>query len=736
MAGIISIGPYKPLDVRTSAVLGGGDIDVDASAGRFEPTPPLKFGLQAAEGVAGAIAEQLANDNEAVVKAADTRLGEAEQTLLFDPQNGYLNTQGQTALTHAPAVLEAYRGALDRELAGTTDDDQRDMLQGLNERRLADFTTLVERHIAAERQRWYDNAGERRIEQMQVEARLHWRDDALFRRALGTTRFEVREKAARKGWDAASTGTALRQQTRRTLVSAIEAAVEHDPDRAQILRTRYDQHIDATDRAALDALLVEALTRQRAEEASAEILNAAPPDGEPSVPQWRLRQAEAIAEPAVRAAAIRRLHSATAADVARARALAEVVLARVLKDSLTDPSQIPVRVWVTLDAEHRQAIETRLDHNARGDDLAANPSLVDALAVEMTRAPDNFLRRDLVPTIARLPLPQWQRFRDWQAGLRGTDPTTEDQLHAIKRGLQLATKILPSDMPDDSAANYRADLVEEIDTWCKVNGKSPDDADITGMFERHFVPLKHVPTSPDADSRPQSRIHEIQDTTTYSPNTEAPWRSMEPAIISELDQATREALPKGILKNSDADAAALELTQVPAGKYPSRINPNGQAVYHDPQSGRYYVHIPYGQGSWQEFDQNGEVVGTTGIGMQQRPGAPKASDTTVRDPRVHLAQAGPYTPAPAPSNDNLEPACIVATHLCMMSAPPPDGSARCMQAEEACARGAAIVRAAQAAGATNVEGRFSFPDGTYVVVPRVLGMRAWVVPNGRPPAWQ
>ena len=188
-------------------------------------------------------------DNEAVVKAADVRLGEAEQTLLFDPQNGYLNTQGQVALTHAPAVLEAFGRAQDRELAETADDDQRQMLQGLNERRLADFTTQVERHTETERQRWYDEAGDRRIAQMQVDARLHWSDDAMLRRALGTTRFEVREKAERKGWDAPLTEAALRQHTSRILVAAIEGAVERDPDRAQAVRTRYDQHIEAADRA-------------------------------------------------------------------------------------------------------------------------------------------------------------------------------------------------------------------------------------------------------------------------------------------------------------------------------------------------------------------------------------------------------------------------------------------------------------------------------------------------------
>ncbi|MBV9834254.1 MAG: hypothetical protein JO055_07615, partial [Alphaproteobacteria bacterium] len=186
---------------------------------------------------------------------ADVKMGETEQALLFDPQTGFLNLQGEEALTQAPAVLDAYTQAQDRAMASLTDDDQRRMFGGLADRRLATFTTQVERHAAAERQRWYDTASERRIALMQADAGLYWNDDALLRRALGTARGEVGEQAARKRWDAALTETTMRRQTSRVLVSAIEAAVERSPERAQSLRTRYGQHIEENDSAALDALL-------------------------------------------------------------------------------------------------------------------------------------------------------------------------------------------------------------------------------------------------------------------------------------------------------------------------------------------------------------------------------------------------------------------------------------------------------------------------------------------------
>ena len=176
MAGRIWIPPYKPLGVSTQAVPGGGYVNVDANAGSFGPSPLAQLGLQAAEGAAGitaAMAEQLAGDNEAVVKAADVRLGEAEQALLFDPQGGYLNARGEVALERAPDVLAAYGKAQAREAAAMADDDQRRMLEELAQRRLATLTEQVERHGAAERLRWHEAASERRIAQMRADAGLH-----------------------------------------------------------------------------------------------------------------------------------------------------------------------------------------------------------------------------------------------------------------------------------------------------------------------------------------------------------------------------------------------------------------------------------------------------------------------------------------------------------------------------------------------------------------------------------
>ncbi len=511
MAGRIKIPLYQPTGVRTEAVPGGGYIRVDASAGDFGQS--LAAGLQGlGKGLQGATTEldkallaRRGRDNEAVVKSVDSKALHAEQALLFDPTRGYFASQGRDAVERADAVLSAYAGMHAREAAALTDDDQRQMFAEISPRRQADFAQRVERHREAERLRWHDEAGDERIALAQADAGLHWSDDARVSQAIGTARVEVRDKAERHGWDAARTQTALAHETSRAARAAIEAAVERDPGRAQVLFLRYEPHLEERDRAGLEGLLDEARLRRAADEASESIRKGLPPDAKADAPRppinprtgsppldWQIGRAEAIAEPATRARTVARLRSADAADEAVAEAGArergERVLSRVMKDKLTDPSTIPLRDWAELDPERRRVIEALLEHNLRGDEPAPDPTLFDALVSQMTQDPRAFAQRDLMPLAAQLPRAQWQRLRDWQAGIQRDDPATEDQIYAIKRGLQIGARML-SDLDPADAATRRMALIEEIDTWRRIKGESPDDADIAGMLARH-VPAK------------------------------------------------------------------------------------------------------------------------------------------------------------------------------------------------------------------------------------------------------
>jgi hypothetical protein len=138
-------------------------------------------------------------------------------------------------------------------------------------------------------------------------------------------------------------------------------------------------------------------------------------------------------------------------------------------------------------ASHRQPVESK--YNSA---FSMSTSRGRRLRIE-------FARRDLVPAIAHLPLAQWQCFRDWQAGLRRNDPTTEGQVYAIKRGFQIARQMLPeaNTVPDRhepsplaTGAPLRAVLVEEIDAARKLTGKSPDDGIPIGNRSTYSHPTR------------------------------------------------------------------------------------------------------------------------------------------------------------------------------------------------------------------------------------------------------
>ncbi len=329
-----------------------------------------------------------------------------------------------------------------------------------------------------------------------------------------------------------------------------------------------------------------------------------------------------------------------------------------------------------LDAAHREAIETRLNHNAAGTEPAQNPALVDELATQMTGTPHEFARRDLIPTIAQSPMNQWQRFRDWQPGLRRNDPVTEDQLYAIKRGLQLTAKLLPSDMPDDGAANYRAELVEEIDRWRRINGKSPNDAEIVSMLRRYAVPPKHIVRTLEGSNNPSvANAENVQFnnnrgikrpmvTGSSSDLIEEKLRSFGPVPINPIERmmpggtagsftfwnpgGVRGTPPPGTdpttgkipsqasgghtpglryprptPAQADAQAAKLGLQKSTTHPYAA-----GQTVYVDPKTGHYYqanddrTH----PGAWKAFDQSGASLGVRDSTMQR--GFQSADGTT------------------------------------------------------------------------------------------------------------
>jgi hypothetical protein len=83
--------------------------------------------------------------------------------------------------------------------------------------------------------------------------------------------------------------------------------------------------------------------------------------------------------------------------------------------------------------------------------------------------------------------------------------------------------------------------------------------------------------------------------------------------LRRMEEAMR-SLPGRTDLSPEVVAWALGASKVTT--YPSLINPNGQAVYYDPQTNRYLVrNTREGTGYWIVFDAQGRVIGTANEGL-------------------------------------------------------------------------------------------------------------------------
>jgi len=170
---------------------------------------------------------------------------------------------------------------------------------------------------------------------------------------------------------------------------------------------------------------------------------------------------------------------------------------------------------------------------------------------------------------------------------------------------------------DDSATSTRAELVDEIDTRRRIDGRSPDDDAIAGILRRYVQPARFIPPRTlEGDLRDRPEFLQVRDdTTTYWPNLNAVKRLLELVVGAEASRQLNEAMRSmspGVQGNTKAFAEVVGLK--PADGYPGRIVTNGEDVYYNPQTGHYFVRNHRGRrGFWVEFDKRGELVGVVDV---------------------------------------------------------------------------------------------------------------------------
>lgn len=180
---------------------------------------------------AGAVTSRIADDiqdqiDTATTKEMDNRLADAIRTTLYDPEKGYLLTEGKTALESQQGALKALNESVTQIQTGLTTDIQRIMFHDKAVQRLQAAKGLIAGHAAQQTKAYNFKETEARLNGALQDAVQHsagWRDEgSLYYTYKKTVLAEADSLAAQSG---IARGSAQYEALRMEKMTALHANV-------------------------------------------------------------------------------------------------------------------------------------------------------------------------------------------------------------------------------------------------------------------------------------------------------------------------------------------------------------------------------------------------------------------------------------------------------------------------------------------------------------------------------
>lgn len=133
------------------------------------PAEQLRAGQQL-ETAGAQIGQMVAQQNEATVKSADAQFVQGATAVLYDPQNGYMNQRGQTAVQGSAATLENLQKQAKSISDNLPNDESRAMFQSVAAQRLNAYQEQIDEHASRQQTVWNLDASKSRAGAMQNAA--------------------------------------------------------------------------------------------------------------------------------------------------------------------------------------------------------------------------------------------------------------------------------------------------------------------------------------------------------------------------------------------------------------------------------------------------------------------------------------------------------------------------------------------------------------------------------------
>jgi hypothetical protein len=205
-----------------------------------------------------------AEDNETAAKTADTAFNGALRGVLFDPEKGYLNTKGKTAVDGYKATMEAVQKVQDDAAAAIKNPAARKLFADIADRRRDAALDTMAKHASIERRTYLDGASIARAMDAGDDAIAYAPDPVKREAFLNVGRTEIATFAADHGEPAEVTQRKLRDYDTKAYSGIVQRMAITDPLGAQTFYEANKHKIDGTQQIGLEKFLKESTGRRQA----------------------------------------------------------------------------------------------------------------------------------------------------------------------------------------------------------------------------------------------------------------------------------------------------------------------------------------------------------------------------------------------------------------------------------------------------------------------------------------
>lgn len=173
-----------------------------------------------------------AEEIETDAKQADTAFTDYLTQAYYNPETGFGNLRGKTALDAHQEVLRLAREKA-TELQGGLGDRAGRMFAQAAAARMSGFTREVTSHAATSRREWITSASTARVTSSMQNAIANFNDDKAFQRATLVTHIEMQALASQQGWSRGEMDQKTNEILSAGMAGRIERMAVYDPLRAQ-----------------------------------------------------------------------------------------------------------------------------------------------------------------------------------------------------------------------------------------------------------------------------------------------------------------------------------------------------------------------------------------------------------------------------------------------------------------------------------------------------------------------